>query len=240
MSQSLLYLTHYNHYRTRSESDVSTSEIARLLRNGSCRTDRDFDKLLPKDLRERSSLHWTPLEVVRRAAQWIDELGIQTVVDVGSGAGKFCAAAALNSKANYLGIEQRYRLVLAARELASVLDVERQVTFIQGTLTDLPRADAYYMYNPFGENLFGWDGQIDSDVELSEERYRRDVATSVRLLAAAQVGTYLITYNGFGGEVPASYKEVRLDRELPNVLRMWRKQAQTQARGLSSAASTRA
>src|SRR5690606_18359090 len=123
---------------------------------------------------------------------------------------------------------------LAARQLASDLEVDRQVTFIQGTLSHLPRADAYYMYNPFGENLFGWDGQIDSDVELSEERYRRDVATSERLLAAAPLGTYLLTYNGFGGEVPRSYKEVCVDRELPNVLRMWRKQEHGKARGVSS------
>lgn len=160
---------------------------------------------------------------MRRASQWIDEFKIRSVVDIGSGAGKFCTAAALSSKANYLGLEQRSRLVGVARELASVLEVDRQVTFIQGVLSHLPSADAYYMYNPFGENLFGHEGRIDGDVELSEARYRHDVAASEKLLAAAPLGTYLLTYNGFGGEVPSAYREVRVDRELPNVLRMWKK-----------------
>ena len=35
-------------------------------------------------------------------------------------------------------------------------------------------------------------------------------------------GTYLLTYNGFGGAVPRTYEQVRVDRDLPNVLRMWR------------------
>jgi len=79
------------------------------------------------------------------------------------------------------------------------------------------------MYNPFGENLFGLEDRLDDDVELCGARYLRDVAAVERLLRDAPAGTFLLTYNGFGGDLPADYREVRVDRELPSVLRMWRK-----------------
>jgi SAM-dependent methyltransferase len=209
-------------------SALFTSPIAELLRDNTCRSDYAFDRLLPDDLRTPSMLHWTPLFVAAQAARWIDEMGIRTVLDIGSGAGKFCVAAALaggSGSASYIGIEQRARLVVASRELAQTLEVDDRVTFFQGTFgpSHLPAADAYYMYNPFGENLFGPQSQIDGDVELSLERYRRDIVATEAMLKAAPVGTYLLTYNGFGGAVPSSFKVIRVDRELPNVLQMWKK-----------------
>jgi hypothetical protein len=35
----------------------------------------------------------------------------------------------------------------------------------------------------------------------------------------------VLSYNGFGLRLPANYRTVALDRELPNVLRLWRKAA---------------
>jgi hypothetical protein len=32
-----------------------------------------------------------------------------------------------------------------------------------------------------------------------------------------------LTYNGFGGQIPASYRELCVDHALPNALRLWRK-----------------
>ena len=87
----------------------------------------------------------------------------------------------------------------------------------------LPEASAYYLYNPFGENLFDHDDYLDADVELSRARHARDIAHVIALLRAAPIGTHLVTYNGFGGAVPRSFEQVAVDRALPNVLRMWRK-----------------
>jgi hypothetical protein len=81
------------------------------------------------------------------------------------------------------------------------------------------------MYNPFGENLFGPESQIDGDVERSESRYQRDVASVERVLAEMSSGTFLLTYNGFGGQVPSNFCQVRVARDLPNVLEMWKKRA---------------
>lgn len=199
--------------------------IVQALRSGRLPSDRVFDRFLPSELRALSGQYWTPLAVAARAAEWLDQLDVQTVVDIGSGTGKFCVAAALLADARFTGIEQRPRLVDAARQLASTFELNQRITFLHSTFGEapIPKADAYYMYNPFGENLFGLEDRLDSDVELCGARYLRDVAAVERLLHDASVGTFLLTYNGFGGELPADYREVRVDRELPSVLRMWRK-----------------
>jgi predicted RNA methylase len=199
--------------------------IARALRRGQRPTDRVFDRLLPRSVRRASARYWTPLAVTQRAAEWFQQLGVRSVVDIGSGAGKFCVATALCVPARFTGIEQRAPLLAAACELARRFELEDRVTFVHGRLGDapLPQADAYYLYNPFGENLFGPDGQLDGEAELSHERYLQDVARVEQLLQEAALGTCVLTYNGFGGEIPSSYREVYVDRELPNLLRLWRK-----------------
>lgn len=172
-----------------------------------------------------SSQYWTPLLVAVQAARWFHEIGVRSVVDIGSGAGKFCVVAHLAGGLRCTGIERRHRLVDAARELALLFEAEDEVQFLHGELgeTALPEADAYYMYNPFGENLFGPDERLDDDVELGHERYLRDLRAAELLLQRAPAGTHLLTYNGFGGEVPSSYRSVRVDRASGNALHLWRK-----------------
>ena len=60
-------------------------------------------------------------------------------------------------------------------------------------------------------------------MDFSDARGAQDVAAVEQLLRRAPTGTYVLTYNGFGGQVPASYEEIRVDRKLPNALRLWRK-----------------
>ena len=209
------------------------SVVANALRAGICPTERVFDQFLPHELRVVSGQYWTPLFVAVRAAAWLDEFQVRTVLDIGSGAGKFCVAAALAGKARLIGVEHRARLIAAARDLARVFEVEERVTFICGAFgeTLVPDADAYYLYNSFGENLFGREDHLDGDVELGDERYQRDVAAVEHLLRAARVGTFLLTYNGFGGQVPVSYEEVRFDCDMPSLLRMWRKTSRRKRAG---------
>ena len=139
----------------------SSWQVGEALRTGNCPSDRSFDRFLPHSLRLVSGRYWTPLIVARRVADWLDEVGVKTVVDIGSGAGKFCVATALAGRCTFTGIEQRGRLVHAARDLATQFGVEDRVCFIEGTLRrdSLPDADAYYLYNTFGENLFGPETQ---------------------------------------------------------------------------------
>lgn len=202
------------------------AEIADTFRAGAVPSDRVFDKTLTRRLRAASPVHWTPLEVVARVARWIDEREIRTVVDIGSGAGKFCVAAALMTRSRYVGIEHRPWLVDAASRLAASMGVGDRVAFSCCALGDapLPPADAYYLFNPFGENLFDGEETLAADVDLGLERYRRDVIATKAAFDAAPEGTFAIVYNGFGGRMPPRYGEVDVDRALPNVLRLWRKQ----------------
>jgi SAM-dependent methyltransferase len=203
----------------------SAQQVAEAIRSGICPSDRFFDQFLPYDLRRVSGQHWTQLSVAMRVAEWLVGAGVRNVVDIGSGAGKFCVAAALACRCSFIGIEQRPRLVAAARAIARLFDVDDRIRFVEAAIDHsvIPPADAYYLYNPFGENLFGPAEGLGNDVELGPQRFDRDVAVIEQFFEAAPVGTYVIKYNGFGGRMPGSYDEVGADREMPNPLRMWRK-----------------
>lgn len=201
--------------------------LAEALRAHAPPPDAVFDRYLPEALQGPSSQHWTPLATAVRVARWAAEMQIGTILDVGSGAGKFCVAAALAGDARCIGVEHRPRLVEAARALARTFGVEGRVSFVEGALGEvvLPEAEAYYVFNPFGENLVGPDQWIDPDVELGRARFERDRAALEAFFAARPPGTYVFTYNGFGGHLPPTYREVRCDRTTFSVLRMLRKTA---------------
>jgi len=200
---------------------ASPAHIADVLRRGACPPDAAFDALLPEDICALSGDQWTPLEVALAAANWLKDSGVRRVVDIGSGPGKFCIAAALAGSCEFIGLEQNWRFVAVARSLARLFGVQSQVRFMHAELdeTSLPEGEAYYIYNPFAQHLFDPSGAAKPNYE----RYRRDVALAQEAFRRARAGTIVITYNGFGGLMPSSYEMCRVDRELPCVLRMWRK-----------------
>jgi SAM-dependent methyltransferase len=200
--------------------------VAAALRTGQCPADRAFDCFLPDELRTVSGQYWTPLAVAKRAADWFDDLQVRTVVDIGSGAGKFCVATALAGDCRFIGVEQRSRLVAAARTLARVFDVDERVRFVHGAVGEvvMPAADAYYLYNPFGVYFFGPPEHDDGDVAFTETRRSRDVAAVEDLLRGARLGTCVLTYNGFGGLMPAGYERIRVDLNMPGELCLWRRE----------------
>ena len=212
-------------------SEADPRQIGDALRAGQGVDDEAFDQFITHEDRRVSSEYWTPVVVATRAAQWLEYFGARSVVDIGSGVGKFCVAAALGSDCRFTGIEHRVRLVTAACALARTFEVDDRVTFLESTVIDAgwPKADAYYLYNPFGENLCRHEYQLDRDVELGIDRYKREISAAERFIEHAPRGTFLLTYNGFGGRVADSYEEVAVDRELPYELRMWRKTRQTSA-----------
>lgn len=203
----------------------SPRKLAEALRSGRCPPDAAFDLFLPEDLASLSGDQWTPLEVALVAARWLKEEGVQRVVDIGSGPGKFCIAAALAGSCEFVGLEQNPRFVTIARALARLFDVQERTRFVHATLADgvLPHADAYYLYNPFAQHLFAPSDDFGAGQTPNYERYRHDVMVVQDIFRCAPAGTVVITYNGFGGLMPASYEACRIDRELPCVLRMWRK-----------------
>jgi hypothetical protein len=196
------------------------------MRAGSCPDDSSFDRFLPEPLRLVSPEYWTPLAVAKRAAEWADDLGFRTVVDIGSGAGKFCVAGALFSQCRFIGLERYSSLVASARTLVDLFDLDDRVSFVAGALGGVPTpiGDAYYFFNPFGEYWFGSDHPTEAGAQFSDRQYRSDVITAEDLLRCMPVGTCVLTYNGFGGHIPPGYELIRVDWQVPGALRLWKKQ----------------
>jgi hypothetical protein len=194
-----------------------------MMRSGSCPNDRSFDRFLPEPLRLVSPEYWTPLVVVKRAAaDWPDDLGIRTMVDIGSGPGKFCVAGALFGTCRFIGLERYPSLVTSAGALADLFDLNDRVGFIAGTLGAVPTpvGDAYYFFNPFGEYWLGADYPLEVDADVAATRYADDITVAEDLLRSVPVGTWILTYNGFGGRMPASYELVRVDWKFGSVWRL--------------------
>lgn len=204
---------------------ASARQVAAALRRGDVVHDASFDAFLPAAVRRVSGQFWSPLRVAMRVGRWLDELGLAHVVDVGSGAGKLCVVAALVSQSRFTGVEQRSGLVAAARALARTFEVEDRVVFHERSIAaqGIPAADAYYLFNPFEENLHGPGDHIDETVALGLERYDHDVAVIEGLLDAMPAGTCVILYNGFGGRMPNSFDVVRHDGDPTRPLGVWRK-----------------
>jgi predicted RNA methylase len=191
--------------RTRGARFDKLDIVAEALRRGEVVDDRLFDAMYPHEIRRASPTHWTPVEVAVRAAELLAVRPGARVLDIGAGVGKFCIIAAACADVRVRGIERRPHLVEAARRAASRTGVH--ATFTHGVLdpTDARDIDGVYLFNPFGENLAPEEDWIDKTVELSEARFRRDLAIANDFFRVARVGTRVVTYCGFGGRLPREY-----------------------------------
>jgi tRNA A58 N-methylase Trm61 len=183
--------------------------------------DERFDLIYPLEIRHMSWRHWTPVAVARQAAEFLVEEPGTSVLDVGCGPGKFCIVGALTSAGHFTGVEQRGHLADVARktiERQGILNAEIVHTNI--TEVDFTAYDAFYLFNPFEENLFKrW--RIDATVTLSRARYERYTEHVETELARAPIGTRVVTYGGICQEVPFSYECKRTS--FGGVLKMWEK-----------------
>lgn len=197
-------------------------------------SDAEFDRLLPPRARAVSATHWTRVYVVARAVRWLREAGVRSVLDVGSGCGKFCLVGALIApEIHFHGVEHRRALVDVSRELVQELRLDGRVTIHHADVCAFtpPTVDAFYLYNPFEENVLPSRDRIDDSVPMSSERYLRGVTAVEALLASSRAGTVVLTNNGFGGVVPATFREVSAPA-VHSTMRMWLKaeRAPTSAR----------
>jgi SAM-dependent methyltransferase len=190
-----------------------------------------FDEVFPLQARWRTNVFWTPVEVAVRAAQLLVDASPNrigrgtTILDIGSGIGKFCIVAAATVRAHVRGIEHRPRLVEIAREAAAKVGVYPS---FDGSPIDAQEAgsiDGFYLFNPFAENLCRPADRIDGTVSLGPDRFRDDVDATVRLLSKARPGTRVVTYCGFGGELPHGFVRVLREQCAGGRLELWQKRA---------------
>jgi predicted RNA methylase len=208
---------------------MKSDQIRRALRDRLSIADEDFDTIYPPRYRQVSGLFWTPVEAARRAADLLVKDGARRILDVGAGVGKFClVGAATTARASFVGIEHRAHLIQVACDASRRLGIKR-VTILHGRLDDIPTDDfdAFYFYNPFGENLLARAVWLDDCVPLSRERYTADVSRARAVLACARRGTRVVTYHGYGGSMPPSYDLVHAERCEYGALQLWVKNATT-------------
>ena len=207
--------------------DDAAQTIRDHISRGLSLDDALFDRLFSARSRELSAMHWTPLDIAPLAVAWLTEGGARSVLDVGAGVGKLCLYGALTAPGvRFTGIEQRPALVTEGSSAARALGVSDRVELRRGLIDDIdPSAyDAFYLYNPFCENLVDGDGErIDGTVEASRARFDRDVRRIEQWLNAAPVGTRVVTLIGFGGWVPGSYRLVHAETYSHDALRAWEK-----------------
>lgn len=185
--------------------------------------DQAFDSLYPGSIQALSDRFWTPVGVARRVAELFWQAGAHTVMDVGSGAGKFVLiAASAVPEMHFVGIEQREHLLEAARKLQARLKIPN-ASFLLGDAAQVPWRgfDGFYFFNPFAENLFVDRDKIDDSVELSKARFVYDVLRTEEALRAAPLGTAVVTYHGMSGRMPASYELSLSEQAGSDWLRLW-------------------
>ncbi len=148
------------------------------------------------------------------------------MLDVGSGVGKFCIIGAASTGATFVGVEHREHFVAVARDAARRIGAQT-AHCIHGTLDAVDAADfeGFYFFNPFEENLWGPDGQLDQTVPLSEARFSIDVERARWMLVQAPVGARVVTYHGLGDALPRGYVLARKEFHRSGYLHLWVKTA---------------
>lgn len=182
-------------------------------------TDREFDSIYPRNIRKLAEKHFTSLSVARRAAAFLapePTADIQTskrILDIGSGAGKFCLIGAATTMGHFTGIEQREELVALSTQLATEYRL-KNASFVQGNVMaiDFHAFDAFYLFNPFYENL-RTDSRIDDSILLSPSLYDSYSSYTRTKLEALPSGTRLATYFTATSIIPESYEKLESSEE---------------------------
>jgi 16S rRNA G527 N7-methylase RsmG len=185
-------------------------------------SDAEFDLIFPKKLREISAIHFTPIAVAKQAATYLATTEGVKILDIGSGAGKFCmVASAYSEQGCFVGVEQRKTLCDLAKRIAKNNNLQN-VKFINKNITDVSFRDydAFYFFNAFYENV-SLLGKIDHKIESNRALYDAYNAYVCEQLDTMPLGTRLVTYYSFMKEIPDSYEiqETAFDGKL----KLWEK-----------------
>lgn len=173
-------------------------------------SDTAFDSLYSLRAQQLSSIHWTPIDVAKKAAMHLTGGEGKNILDIGSGVGKFCLVAAQFFPDHiFHGVEQRKALVDEAIIAQNATRITN-VNFIHANFNELSMDDYdhIYFYNSFSENLFHYK-PIDNLVDCSEAIYNEYLSQFYNLLEEKPSGTRVATFHCSNEYVPSSYKRVQ-------------------------------
>lgn len=168
--------------------------------------DQSFNELIPFYLQEKIKQHFSPKEVILKAAEFLCTASNTKILDVGSGVGKFCLLAAQEyPEHHFYGIEIREDLHEAARQLQKKIKVNN-VTFLNGNVREMSLQEYhhFYLFNPFYEHLEPENG-IDQSMVFSEKKYLSYSAHVYKQLERMPPGTRVATFHVVEATLPSSY-----------------------------------
>lgn len=169
-------------------------------------TDTGFDALYSAAVKKHSFIHWTPFEIIETTIDWLQLNENSRVLDIGSGAGKFCAIGSMLSQAHFTGVEKRSDLFDTAQKLCEELKLTN-VNFINEDIVNIPfeAFSAFYYYNPFCEYIAEFD-RIDDTISYDPDTFRVYEDYVIDQLDLLPVRTRVVTYCSGTFPLPASYE----------------------------------
>jgi SAM-dependent methyltransferase len=183
-------------------------------------TDAKLNQLYPAPIQLLANRHWTPLQITQLVAQFLVTHPGVKVLDIGSGVGKFCVAAAYyKPHALFYGVEQRKDLIVHGENARDMLGLQN-VHFIHSNITELDfrQYDHFYFFNSFYENLMDKD-QIDDSIAHSTFLFNYYHNQLYKKLKAMPTGTRVVTFHCLDEKLPPEYHLV--DSKVQTLLKFW-------------------
>jgi len=185
-------------------------------------SDARLHHLYPETIQLLARRHWTPLRITQMVVQFLTPVKGARVLDIGSGVGKFCLAAAYyQPAASFFGVEQRKDLSDHAEFARAMLGL-KNAYFINTNFTqlDFKQYDHFYFFNSFYENLVDKD-KIDDSISYSCELYNLYNRFLYKKLDEMPPGTRLATFHCLEDKIPESFHLVETKADC--LLKFWLK-----------------
>ena len=181
--------------------------------------DTDFNTIYPSPLNDLAGLHFSPITVIQEAIEFLVQQEGTRVLDIGSGAGKFCMVGASCSTGVFTGVEQHEHLHLISKKMSKFYQI-KDVHFIHQNINTINFSDydAFYFFNSFYENLDTSDSLI-SNMEINRDLYHEYSAYVYNQLQHMPIGTRLVSYFSYNLEIPNNYLLQSSSHE--GKLKMW-------------------
>lgn len=194
------------------KSEQEPKELTHFQRARYFDSDERFNMLYSEHIREVAAKHWTPMEVAEKAASFLSTKPGAKILDIGSGAGKFCLIAAYHHPlVHFTGVEQRLGLIELCNELKEKLQLTN-VDFVNKNMQDedFSKYDHFYFYNSFYENIPG-TVKIDYTVKYDEALYKYYNRELYKKLDETPIGTRIVTYHSLCYEIPKGFEIIGTD-----------------------------
>jgi SAM-dependent methyltransferase len=183
--------------------------------------DLEFDKIYCERIRVLSRQHFTPIRVALHAANFLVDSPGCTVLDIGSGMGKFCFVLSTYFNVNLVGVDFREDFIVQSKKIAQQHQFKR-IEFIHSNILDfdLTNYNRLYFFNSFQEQL-DHTNELDDSIDRSSDNYIKYTDALKEKLDKLPAGTKIAAYHTFNDQIPFSYKLV--DIKCNGYLKFWEK-----------------